>query len=164
PRGAARVDVRVESDAELQMTRGRDRLTRRLSAVLATTALVAAGIGTASAPAAAAAPLAGTEVLDLPFDGTLADASDHGNPVAVRRGTERYVPGVAGSAFQFDGATALDLGTGAHLQPEDLTLSFWFKPSEPMGTGEQVIAWSKTVYNSDGWYLASENNNRPLAL
>lgn len=146
------------------MTRGRDRLTRRLSAVLATTALVAAGIGTASAPAAAAAPLAGTEVLDLPFDGTLADASDHGNPVAVRRGTERYVPGVAGSAFQFDGATALDLGTGAHLQPEDLTLSFWFKPSEPMGTGEQVIAWSKTVYNSDGWYLASENNNRPLAL
>src|SRR5690606_24907729 len=114
------------------MTRGRDRLTRRLSAVLATTALVAAGIGTASAPAAAAAPLAGPEVLDLPFDGPLADASG--------------------------------LGTGAHLQPEDLTLSFWFKPSEPMGTGEQVIAWSKTVYNSDGWYLASENNNRPLAL
>src|SRR5690606_29453021 len=24
--------------------------------------------------------------------------------------------------------------------------------------------WSKTTWNSDGWYLASENNNRPLAL
>src|SRR5690606_1645618 len=120
------------------MTRGRDRLTRRLSAVLATTALVAAGIGTASAPAVAAAPLAGTEVLDLPFDGTLADASDRGNPVAVRRGSERYVPGVAGSAFQFDGATALDLGTGAHLQTAELTRSLLFKPSKPMCTGTTV--------------------------
>lgn len=121
-------------------------------------------MGAAAGPAAADTPLAGTEVLDLAFDGSLADASAHDNPVSVRRGTERYTEGVSGSAFDFDGSTALDLGTGAHLQPEDLTLSFWFKPSASMGTGEQVIAWSKSAYNSDGWYLASENNNRPLVL
>ncbi|MEE6274342.1 beta-L-arabinofuranosidase domain-containing protein [Georgenia sp. MJ206] len=137
----------------------------RWGAALITAALALGGMSAGAAPALADTALSGSEVLDLAFDGTLADASSYANPVAVRPGgTATYTAGVSGQALALDGTTALNLGTGAHLQPEDLTLSFWFRPTADMGTGEQVVAWSKTVYNSDGWYLSSENNNRPLAL
>ncbi|WP_127574001.1 beta-L-arabinofuranosidase domain-containing protein [Georgenia faecalis] len=145
------------------MARRGVRLVRRGSAVLLATLLAASGVGLAASPSVADSP--GEAVLDLPFDGTLTDASSYANPVAVRPGgTARYTAGVSGQAIELNGSTALNLGTGAHLQPQDLTLSFWFRPSADMGTGEQVVAWSKTTYNSDGWYLSSENNNRPLAL
>lgn len=146
------------------MQRRIHRVLRTATAVLVAAALSAGGAGAAGAASEPDHPLSGAEVLDLGFDGALTDASPHENPVAVRRGAERYTTGVAGQAFEFDGSTALNLGTGAHLQPEDLTLSFWYRPTTDMGSGEQVFAWSKSVYNSDGWYLASENNNRPLAL
>src|SRR5690625_5309954 len=94
------------------------KLVRRAGAALVAAALAAGGLGAAAVPAAADAPLAGTEVLALGFDGALTDAGPHDTPVSVRRGAERYTTGVAGQAFEFDGSTALDLGTGAHLQPQ----------------------------------------------
>lgn len=140
----------------------------RIAAVTAASALVAAAFTALVAPAASAQPgdisIESAKVLDLSFDGSLADAGPHAAPVGVQKGAEAYGAGVRGQAFSFNGATALKLCTAASLQPQDLTVSFWYNPSAAMGTAEQVFAWSKTVYNSDGWYLTSENGTTPLAL
>ena len=140
----------------------------RSVAVAAISALIGGLITTAVAPAAVAAAgdlsIESAKVLELRLDGSLADTSVNGANVSLQRGTAGYAPGVDGQAFAFDGATALKLGTASYFQPEDLTVSFWYNPSAAMGTGEQVFAWSKTVYNSDGWYLTSENATTPLAL
>lgn len=122
--------------------------------------------------AATAAPsndLAKQLRLSLPFDGTLKDASGKGHDAslfstAAPQSAEKYVDGVAGKAVLLDGSTALSTGTDAELSPQDLTLSFWFKPSAAMGSGEQLFAWSKQAYNSEGWYLSSEGSGIPLAL
>ncbi|MBS1906446.1 MAG: glycoside hydrolase family 127 protein [Actinobacteria bacterium] len=140
----------------------------RIAAVAAATALIAGAFPVAAAPAALAedTPISieSGKVLDLSFDGSLADASASAATVGVQKGTAAYGAGIRGQAFAFDGATALKLGTAAALQPQDLTVSFWYNPSAAMGSAEQVFAWSKTVYNSDGWYLSSENATTPLAL
>ena len=123
-----------------------------------------------SAPAASAAEptisVSSNEVLDLGFDGALTDATTK-HTVSMQTGTASYVAGadgVANHAIDFTGSSALNLGTAADLQPQDLTLSFWYKPDADMGSGEQVFAWSKTVYNSDGWYLSSLSSTTPLLL
>jgi len=126
---------------------------------LMTTAAVSAAVATTDEISIEA-----SKVLELKFDGTLADTSVNAAAVGIQRGTAAYAAGLDGQAFAFDGATALNLGTPSYLQPQDLTVSFWYNPSVAMGTGEQVFAWSKTVYNSDGWYLTSENATTPLAL
>jgi DUF1680 family protein len=118
---------------------------------------------TMGALAADALSIESGKVLELGFDGALTDTSALGATVTVQKGTAAYGAGLHGQAFSFDGSTALRLGTDARLQPEDLTVSFWYNPSVTM-SGEQVFAWSKTVYNSDGWYLTSENDTTPLAL
>lgn len=125
---------------------------------------LAAGLVSLTAPPASAAgaiSIEASKVLDLQFEGTLADAA--GNTVTLQKGSAAYGTGITGQAFNFTGATALRLGTAAALQPQNLTASFWYKPNAAM-TGEQVFSWNKTVYNSDGWYLTSESDTTPLAL
>src|SRR4029453_16262447 len=104
-----------------------------------------------------------SKVLELKLDGDLADTSANAAAVSLQRGAAAYATGIDGQAFSFNGATALKLGTASYLQPQDLTVSFWYNPSAAM-SAEQVFAWSKTAYNSDGWYLTSESNTTPLAL
>ncbi|MDQ0649674.1 DUF1680 family protein [Microbacterium natoriense] len=138
----------------------------RAAAVLTVAALVGGSAALSVAPAASAATELSIEsgkVLELGFDGALTDTSALAAAVTVQKGTAAYAAGIHGQAFSFDGSTALRLGTDARLQPADLTVSFWYNPSAAM-TGEQVFAWSKTAYNSDGWYLTSEDAGTPLAL
>ncbi|MDA1361103.1 glycoside hydrolase family 127 protein [Glycomyces luteolus] len=132
-------------------------------AVAASLAMIVSGL----APAAAAAEEPSFEdakVLDLRFDGSLADTSANAAAVTMQKGTEAYAEGLdGGQAFRFDGSSAIRLGTASYLQPQDLTVSFWYKPTAAM-TGEQVFAWSKDAYNADGWYLTSESASSPLVL
>jgi len=141
--------------------------TNRAVAVVAVSTLIGGLISAAVAPAAVAAPgelsIESSKVLELGFDGDLADSGPESMAIGVQKGTAAYAAGIRGQSFAFDGSTALKLGTSAALQPQDLTVSFWYNPSATM-TGEQVFAWSKTVYNSDGWYLTAENDSTPLAL
>lgn len=134
---------------------------------LATVAVMALTAGLLSVgPTAQAAPttsLDSAKVLELPFDGSLADTSGRGNALGMQKGTASYGTGLGGQAFEFTGSNAVKLGTAAAPQPADLTVSFWFKPSGAM-SGEQVLTWNKTTYNSDGWYLTSEGDGTPLAL
>jgi DUF1680 family protein len=101
-------------------------------------------------------------VLDLGFDGDLTDASAAANTVAEHKGTASYTEGVSGQALALsDGA--LSLGASRKLQPSDLTLSFWYKPSKAM-SGEQILMWSKGQYNENGWYLSANSEAKPLVL
>lgn len=130
-------------------------------AAVAAVAMLASGLAPATA---AEASFEDAKVLDLRFDGSLADTSEQAAAIAMQKGAPRFAAGLdGGQAFEFDGASAIRLGTGAHLQPQDLTVSFWYNPTTAM-TGEQVFAWSKDAYNSDGWYLTSESAGTPLAL
>ncbi|HEY1093282.1 MAG TPA: beta-L-arabinofuranosidase domain-containing protein [Glycomyces sp.] len=133
--------------------------------IAAVASLAMLTLGLTAAPAAAQEPtFEAAKVLDLGFDGSLADASANRTAVTMQKGTEAYAPGLdGGQAFRFDGSSALRLGTAAYLQPQDLTVSFWYQPTAAM-TGEQVFAWSKDAYNSDGWYLTSEGDSSPLVL
>ncbi len=133
-------------------------------AVAAATAMIAGLV--AVVPAHAAPPgglsIDSGKVLDLRFDGNLTD-SVQGTAKTMQKGAAAYGTGLDGQAFNFNGSNAINLGTSAALQPADLTVSFWYNPNAAM-TGEQVFAWSKVAYNSDGWYLTAENANTPLAL
>ncbi|TRY18654.1 hypothetical protein FOJ82_05900 [Tessaracoccus rhinocerotis] len=136
-------------------------LTLSLAAVLAVQCLALAPVTTASA---ADPSIEDAKVLGLHFDGNLEDAGPAGHDVTMRSGESSWVAGISGQALSFDGSTVVDLGTAEALQPSDLTLSFWYRPDADMGSGEQVFTWSKSQYNSDGWYLSSENSDTPLAL
>ena len=100
------------------------------------------------------------QVLNLKFDGDLDDSSGKGNNGSLEGAA--YVDGIAGEALAMNGSSYVNLGTSTDLQPQDLTLSFWLNPSEMM-TGEQIITWNKKAYNSDGWYLSTQQN-APLIL
>ncbi|KQP56574.1 beta-L-arabinofuranosidase domain-containing protein [Agreia sp. Leaf283] len=144
----------------------RTRLRTPLALALST--VLALGLSTGAPQLVAAEPVASgaldaAKVLDLTFDGSLSDSSTRAGNATMQKGTEKYDSGIDGQAFSFDGSNAINLGTDSALQPKDLTVSFWFKPNGAM-SGEQVFAWSKTVYNSDGWYLTSEGAGTPLAL
>ncbi|MEV4776160.1 beta-L-arabinofuranosidase domain-containing protein [Microbacterium sp. LWH12-1.2] len=138
----------------------------RVAASATIACLVGGALVVGSAPAAVAAEeisIESSKVLELGFDGALTDTSPRGAAIGLQKGSAVYAAGIRGQAFAFDGSTALRLGTDASLQPQDLTVSFWYNPSAPM-TGEQVFSWNKAAYNSDGWYLTSENDTAPLAL
>src|ERR687897_996750 len=138
---------------------------RRALAVATATALTAGLLAVVAPTAAVAAPLSieSAKVLDLRFDGALTDAGPNAAAVTMQKGTAAYGAGVRGQAFHLNGTNAIRLGTAASLQPADLTASFWFKPNATM-TGEQVFAWSKVAYNTQGWYLTSESDGSPLVL
>jgi DUF1680 family protein len=125
--------------------------------------LLAGGLAVAVAPGAVAADLDSAKVLDLRFDGDLADSGPGALNTSMYAGDAAFAPGLDGQAIALSNTTAVNLGTSASLQPASLTSSFWFKPSGAM-TGEQVFTWSKTVYNSAGWYLTSADDRTPLAL
>ena len=137
------------------------RTSRALAAAAATLAMIVTSIQ----PAMAATSTLENNVLRLGFENSLSDSSGAGHDATVRTGgAAGYTAGIVGSqAFQFNGSTALELGTSTDLQPQDLTFSFWWKPTGTMA-GEQVFAWNKAAYNSDGWYLASESASKPLSL
>ncbi|MFB2585565.1 beta-L-arabinofuranosidase domain-containing protein [Herbiconiux liukaitaii] len=139
----------------------------RLVAMAAAPLVLAGGLmAAAPAPSASAAAdpaFDAAKVLDLRFDGDLADAGPNATAITMQKGDAAFAEGARGQAFEFSGSSAISLGTAASLQPSSLTASFWFKPSGAM-TGEQVFSWSKTVYNSDGWYLTSASDSTPLAL
>ena len=112
----------------------------------------------------------GDPVLELLFEDSVADSSPLAHATALKghNGSttlnHSYVdgakPGTKG--LKLNGNTFLDLGTGSELVPANLTLSFWFNPSQAMGTGEQLISWNKRAYNSDGWYVSSVSATNPL--
>ncbi|MDQ1082077.1 MULTISPECIES: beta-L-arabinofuranosidase domain-containing protein [Microbacterium] len=137
---------------------------RKAVALSATAMMIASGLAVISPTAASAATLDSAKVLDLRFDGNLTDGGPHKIATSMLRGQDTYTTGIHDQALNLRGTDAVGLGTSAALQPEKLTLSFWFKPAQSMGTGEQVFTWNKGVYNSAGWYLSSENGNTPLAL
>jgi DUF1680 family protein/putative cell wall-binding protein len=142
------------------------RLLRMVALAAAPLVLAGGLVATAPAPGAFAAidpAFEAAKVLDLRFDGDLADSGPRGTAVTMQKGDAAFSEGARGEAFAFSGSSAISLGTPAYLQPSSLTASFWFKPSGAM-TGEQVFSWSKTVYNSDGWYLTSASDTTPLAL
>jgi DUF1680 family protein len=139
-------------------------LLRRAIALTTAPIILVGGLAAGVAPALAVDPaLADATVLDLSFDGDLADSGPRASSVSMFSGDAAFEPGVRGQALALSSTTAVDLGTSASLQPSSLTASFWFKPSGTMA-GEQVFSWSKTVYNSDGWYLTSADDATPLAL
>lgn len=139
----------------------------RPTVALCATALMVVG----AAPASAAPTGLSAPVLDLRFEGGVTDSSALAHPVTVKghNGSTtvntQYVPGVktGTQALQLGGNTYLDLGPSTELQPQNLTLSFWIKPTGAI-SGEQLITWNKRAYNTDGWYLSSESNTSPLAL
>ncbi|HEX5859623.1 MAG TPA: beta-L-arabinofuranosidase domain-containing protein [Microbacterium sp.] len=141
-----------------------NRISRAVALATAAT-LAATGLVMGAPLAATAAPLSieAAKVLDLRFEGNLADSSTKAASITMQKGAAAYAAGISGQAFNLNGSNAINLGTAAYLQPADLTASFWYKPNVAM-SGEQVFTWNKTVYNSDGWYLTSENNTTPLAL
>lgn len=122
---------------------------------------------------ALAAPLGGVHavkselehpVLTLEFENNLNDESGEGNTPQISGNQYEYVEGAdSGKALSLKGNTYVNLGKNIHLQPENMTLSFWIKPNAVM-TGEQLISWNKAEYYTDGWYLSSENDKVPLAL
>lgn len=132
---------------------------------------LALALGVMAPPAAAAEPLSvGAPVLDLGFEGGVADSSASAHPTALRGhqgGTPNatYVPGVTegSQAIAFGGNTYLSLGTSAELLPSKMTLSFWLKPAAAM-SGEEIITWNKAAYNSDGFYVSSVSASNPLLL
>lgn len=141
----------------------RRRALRRLVAAGVVGPFLAVG---SLAPANAVEPALTDPVLDLSFEQSVADASALAHPTALKGTlTHAYVDGVEEGthALQLQGGTYLDLGTSTALQPQDLTLSVWVKPTSGW-TGEQVLTWSKSTWNSDGWYVASESATSPLAV
>lgn len=105
-----------------------------------------------------------SKVLSLEFENNVTDSSGKGNNGTISGANYSYVDGVnGGKALKLRGSTYVNLGKSGTLQPSDLTVSFWFKPNEKM-TGEQMLMWNKTVWYSDGWYLGSENDSKPLTL
>lgn len=157
----SRTDALIHLSKEATM---KHPLRAALGAVV-TACLTISTLSLAAVSANADEPLSidSAKVLDLAFDGSLADAGPNAFPLTMQKGTASYDTGLSGQAFAFTGSNAIRLGTSAALQPQDLTVSFWFKPTTAM-TGEQVFTWNKTVYNSDGWYLTSESATTPLAL
>jgi len=108
--------------------------------------------------------LLASKALSLRFDNNVLDSSPQGNDGTIHGSNYAYVDGVnGGKALRLSGNTYVHLGTSDSLQPADLTVSFWLKPNAPM-TGEQMIMWNKSTWYSDGWYLTSESNTRPLAI
>ncbi|WP_193755334.1 beta-L-arabinofuranosidase domain-containing protein [Microbacterium testaceum] len=138
---------------------------RTAVAVSITALLIASGLAVIlPTSATAASTFDAAKVLDLPFDDSLTDAGPGKVSASMLRGSAAYTAGINGRALSLRGADAVDLGKSPALQPQNLTLSFWFKPDGSMAEGEQVFSWNKTVYNSPGWYLTSEGANTPLAL
>ena len=104
-------------------------------------------------------------VLEMNMDGNLNDSTGNNTPVLI--GSENFIDGKVNQAFQFDGNTYIDVGTNTILRPSDITISFWVNPGNNYVNDtnrEEVFLWSKDTYDSDGWYLASENNYNPLVL
>ena len=121
------------------------------------------GIGL-SGITASAASIDESKVLGLSFEDNLTDSSGKGNN-GTANGTVAYAEGVkGGKCLHLTGGGCLDLGTSGDLQPSKMTVSFWLKAPANGLSGEQMIMWNKAEYNSDGWYMGSASDIRPLEL
>lgn len=140
-----------------------------LAAVIAVTSLPAPHLQAAPTEVSQEdAKNADTSVLNLKFEknGDAVDLTDSSskNANVTAQGTVTSVSGAVGRAISLDGkeGTFLNLGNDTALSPSKLTVSFWMKPNAAI-TGEQVIAWNKGVFNSDGWYICT-NTDAALKL
>ncbi|MGU3646534.1 beta-L-arabinofuranosidase domain-containing protein [Microbacterium sp. C23T] len=140
-------------------------------AFAASVAAAAIVIVAGATPAHAADQLTvGAPVLDLKFENSVVDASSLAHATQLRKPgggtpTAAYVAGVTAgsSAVKLGGDSYIDLGSSTELLPTSLSLSFWLKPDSAM-TGEEIITWNKTAFNSDGFYVSSESDGSPLAI
>ena len=114
--------------------------------------------------------LSAAKVLELKFDDNITDSSDNEFTVTAhgKDGKEKnatFAEGVSNSALSLDGNTYLDLGTSEKLQPENMTVSFWFKATKALA-GEHIIMWNKPsgAWDGQGWYLSCLNDSCPLKL
>src|SRR5699024_1285444 len=83
-------------------------------------------------------------------DGTvLTEQAGSFNAAVAGDGASRVV-GRKDKALNFTGEEYLDLGTSEDLQPEDLSVTFWFKAETEMA-GDQVFAWHKNEWGQPGW-------------
>ncbi len=105
-----------------------------------------------------------SQVLFLPFEGNVEDASPAGNHGTLNK-EANYVDGVNGQALLLDGTTYIDLGTSGSLQPAQLTFAAWLKVDGTLA-GEHMITWFKPNgnYQGQGWYLSCLDDNTPLKL
>lgn len=106
-----------------------------------------------------------TRILDMSFEGNLQDSSGNEFHGTIVGSGYEYIEGVkSGSqALKFNGDTYLSLGNDSALNPSSLTYSFWVKRTQDM-TGEEIFLWNKEEWFTDGWYVASESNEVPLAI
>ncbi|MBM3211388.1 LamG domain-containing protein [Candidatus Poribacteria bacterium] len=103
--------------------------------------------------------LAATDlVLYLPFDGNLKDASGNGNN-AILKGNEKWVDGKFGKAFNFDGATYMEVedkkGSGFD-GVSGLTIELWVKMDTHHDNGivvklTQADTFWPCAYNLETW-------------
>ncbi len=114
--------------------------------------------------------LSAAKVLELKFDDNVADSSDNKIPVTAygkdgQQKDAKFAEGVSNSALSLDGNTYLDLGTSEKLQPENMTVSFWFKATQSLA-GEHIIMWNKPSgqWDGQGWYLSCLSDTQPLKL
>ena len=104
-------------------------------------------------------------VLKLSYENNVTDSS--GNNIDTKlNGEATYVEGIDGFALQLNGKdNYIDLGTSSSLQPTNLTVSLWVKPSEELA-GEHMLVWNKPSgrWDGNGWYLSSLDNNWAILL
>jgi hypothetical protein len=98
-------------------------------------------------------------------DAVTATAVTAKNPDGTEAAPE-FVAGVDGKGKALNlsnNSVYLDLGTRGDINPADLTVSFWVKPNGVI-TGENIFVWTKYQYNQNGWYIGSEDGNRPIVF
>ncbi|UOE44019.1 beta-L-arabinofuranosidase domain-containing protein [Agromyces larvae] len=144
--------------------------TRAIRAISSVTVGLFLATAAATIAYAESALSVGPPVLDLGFEGDVTDSSEFAHPVQLKSPnggvpSAAFVDGVVdgSSAIKLSGSTYLDLGSSETLLPQSLSLSFWLHPDTAM-SGEEIITWNKTAYNSDGFYVSSESDTSPLAV
>jgi hypothetical protein len=98
------------------------------------------------------------KVLELAFYGTLADTSPQANAVSLQKGSASYGQGLGGSAFKFDGSNALNLGTGSHLQPKNLTAGPPYNGAHLKGLLDDYVLYDGVASTSDVVALTRAHN------
>ena len=116
-----------------------------------------------TAKSASQTTLSEAKELELKFDGSLEDSSKNKIAVTPNKDVSYAEDGISDKALSLDGATYLDLGTSASLQPEEMTVSFWLRATKTL-SNEHIIMWNKNQWDEAGWYLSSLNDSKPLVL
>ena len=110
--------------------------------------------------------LTGQLVLSLPFDGSVLDASGHGNHPVEVGGASVFAPGLSGQAVVLNATRYLRLGSTGALLPDlqfgatsDFTISFWVNVSAAWAADPVFISnknWASG--GNQGWVIAGQTN------